>query len=219
MFSSVGRAGVPCIEALSSLQQTRVRLLNWGPLLCVTPPRSHPVSCRLFSYSVNKGMKGQKKKKKIKKWIWMCCHPVQVNVIGHWVTADTKENFSRILDRVSPWLCIYNYQIYRGLFLEISDKLPSRKESKKHFLCHKYVCNLCKIWFDPKKWCDYFYATHGNICFKSKTKQILNQSHDVHHIRPSGVIRRSESGVFHSGRHCVPMGEFAFTQVEQHCEM
>ena len=33
----VGRAGIPCTEALSSLQQTRVRLPAWVPLLHVSP--------------------------------------------------------------------------------------------------------------------------------------------------------------------------------------
>ena len=44
-FSSVGRAGVPCKEALSSLQRTQVRVLAWGQSLRVTSPLSHPVSC------------------------------------------------------------------------------------------------------------------------------------------------------------------------------
>ena len=41
-YSSVAIAGVPCAEVL---QRTRVRLLVWVPLLRVTPPLSHPVSC------------------------------------------------------------------------------------------------------------------------------------------------------------------------------
>ena len=46
-FNSVGRAGVPRTEALSSLQRTWVRVLAWGPLLRVTRPTlSQPVSCR-----------------------------------------------------------------------------------------------------------------------------------------------------------------------------
>ena len=41
--------GVPCAEALSLLQPTRIRLPAWVTLLRVTPPLSHPVSCHLFS--------------------------------------------------------------------------------------------------------------------------------------------------------------------------
>ena len=36
-FSSVGRGGIPCTEALSSLQQPWVWVLAWGTLLHVTP--------------------------------------------------------------------------------------------------------------------------------------------------------------------------------------
>ena len=53
-FSSVGRSRVPCAEAL---QRTWVRLPTWVPLLCVTPPLSLPVSCHIFSCSVNKAIK------------------------------------------------------------------------------------------------------------------------------------------------------------------
>ena len=43
LFSSVGRTGVPCTEALSSLQQTRVQLPAWS-LFCV----SFPIFLNLF---------------------------------------------------------------------------------------------------------------------------------------------------------------------------
>ena len=56
-FTSVGRAGIPCTEALSSLQRSRVRVPAWGPLLRVAPPLSHPVSCRIFSCSINNNEK------------------------------------------------------------------------------------------------------------------------------------------------------------------
>ena len=59
-FSSVGRARVPCAEAL---QRTWVRLPARVPLLCVTPPPSHPVSCHSFSCTVNKAMKRPKNSK------------------------------------------------------------------------------------------------------------------------------------------------------------
>ena len=50
-FSSVGRAGVPCTEALSSLQRPEVRVPAWGPLLRVTPPLTpwFLLSLELFS--------------------------------------------------------------------------------------------------------------------------------------------------------------------------
>ena len=57
-FSSLGRAGIPC--TLSSLQWTRVRVLVWGPLLHVTSPLSQPVSCHVFSCSINKSQKAKK---------------------------------------------------------------------------------------------------------------------------------------------------------------
>lgn len=41
-FSSVGRVGIPCAEALSSLR--------------VTPPLSHPVSCHIAICPVNKAI-------------------------------------------------------------------------------------------------------------------------------------------------------------------
>ena len=60
-FSSVRRAGVQGTEALSSLQQPRVRVTAWGPLLCVTPPLSlSTCSLSVFSCSVNKGKKAKK---------------------------------------------------------------------------------------------------------------------------------------------------------------
>ena len=46
-ISSVGRTGVPGAEAWSSLQRPRVWVLAWGPLLRVTAPLFHPVSCHL----------------------------------------------------------------------------------------------------------------------------------------------------------------------------
>ena len=48
LFSSVGGAGIPCTEALYSLQWTQVRLQAWVPLLHVTPPLSHLVSYQIF---------------------------------------------------------------------------------------------------------------------------------------------------------------------------
>ena len=62
LFSSLGRAGVRRTEASSSLQRTRVPFPR-GPLLRVTPHFSQPVSCHVFSCSINKKPKGQKKKK------------------------------------------------------------------------------------------------------------------------------------------------------------
>ena len=56
-FSSVGRARVPCAEAL---QRTWVPLPARVPLLRVTPPLSPPVSCHIFSCTINKTIKGQK---------------------------------------------------------------------------------------------------------------------------------------------------------------
>ena len=47
LFSSAGRAGFPCTEDLSLLQWPRVRVPAWNPLLQVSPPLSHPVSCHL----------------------------------------------------------------------------------------------------------------------------------------------------------------------------
>ena len=64
LFSSLGRAGVRRTEASSSLQRTRVPFPR-GPLLRVTPHFSQPVSCHVFSCSINKKPKGQKKKKNI----------------------------------------------------------------------------------------------------------------------------------------------------------
>ena len=55
LLSSVGRVSVPCAEALSSLQQPRIGVPCWGPLLHVTPPLSHLLT-------VNKGQKKKKKK-------------------------------------------------------------------------------------------------------------------------------------------------------------
>ena len=52
LFGSVGRAAVPCAEALSSLHQTWVLLWAWVPLLHV-PPLSFilfPVKSRQLSY-------------------------------------------------------------------------------------------------------------------------------------------------------------------------
>ena len=71
LFNSVGRVGIPCIEALSLLQQTWVWVPAWSPLLRVTPPLFQCVSCCVFSCSINKKPKGRtiylkkKKKKKI----------------------------------------------------------------------------------------------------------------------------------------------------------
>ena len=66
-FSSVGRARAPCAEAL---QWTRVRLPARIPLLRVTLP----LSCHVFSFSINKAMKGQKQniKKKMKGPFFIC---------------------------------------------------------------------------------------------------------------------------------------------------
>ncbi len=56
--SSVGRAGAPYTEAVSSLQWTRVRFHLWHFAACHSPSLS-PVSCLLFSCPVHK-IKAQK---------------------------------------------------------------------------------------------------------------------------------------------------------------
>lgn len=53
--SSVGRAGVTCIEALSSLQRPRAWVLAWGPLL-------HVISEAVLSIKPYKGQKKYFKK-------------------------------------------------------------------------------------------------------------------------------------------------------------
>ena len=58
LFSSVGRARVPCAVAL---QRTRVWLPAWVLLLRVTPALSLLVSWHIFSCSINKAIKGPKK--------------------------------------------------------------------------------------------------------------------------------------------------------------
>ena len=63
-FSSVGRAGVH-VQRLCPRCRPWVRLPAWGPLLRMTPPFSHPVSCHLFSYSVNKAIKATKKEEEV----------------------------------------------------------------------------------------------------------------------------------------------------------
>ena len=53
VFSSVGRVGVLCAEAL---QWTLVQLLAWVPLLRVTPPLVHLVSCHPLQLYCHKGL-------------------------------------------------------------------------------------------------------------------------------------------------------------------
>ena len=43
LFSSLGRAGIPCAEAGTPLQRTEVRVRAWGPLWHVTLPLPQPV--------------------------------------------------------------------------------------------------------------------------------------------------------------------------------
>ena len=57
LFSSVGRAGVSCAEASSSLQRTRVRLPAWGPFAACHFPS---LSSRFLSPS--SAIKAKKKK-------------------------------------------------------------------------------------------------------------------------------------------------------------
>ena len=64
LFSSVGRAGHPCTEALSSLQQTQVRFLAWIPL-------SQPVSCHIFNCPVNKAKRLKKKQLHCSSYPWL----------------------------------------------------------------------------------------------------------------------------------------------------
>ena len=68
LLSSVGRAGVPCTEALSSLQMPQV----WAPaldlLLHVTPPLSHPVSCHIIFPVLSIKKQILKKNKNKKNW-------------------------------------------------------------------------------------------------------------------------------------------------------
>ena len=68
LFSSVGRASIPCTEALFSLQRPWVRVPTWGPLLRVTPPLSTSfLSCLQLFYQ----LKAKRPKKKKKKKIWL----------------------------------------------------------------------------------------------------------------------------------------------------
>ncbi len=60
---SVGRAGAPYTEAMSSPQRTRVRFHLWSFAACRSPSLS-PVSCLLFSCPVQ-GIKAQKAPKNI----------------------------------------------------------------------------------------------------------------------------------------------------------
>ena len=57
VFVTVGSAGVPCTEALSSLQRIQVRLLDLVPLLLVTPPLSCLVSCQSLQLSYQSSQK------------------------------------------------------------------------------------------------------------------------------------------------------------------
>ena len=54
-FSSVGRAGIPGTDALSSFES------RLGALCCVSLPLSHPVSCLVFSCTINDTLQSPKK--------------------------------------------------------------------------------------------------------------------------------------------------------------
>ena len=65
LFSSVGRAGVPCTEALSSLQRSRVWILARVPFAACHPPNLFPVmSLAVLSRKPKKYLKKNKKQKK-----------------------------------------------------------------------------------------------------------------------------------------------------------
>ena len=86
LFHLVGRAGVPCTEALSSLQWPQVCVPAQGPLLHVT----HPLSLILFpviswACTINKAVKAKEIHKKIiMGLIWFCCYCFCRTTVGHW---------------------------------------------------------------------------------------------------------------------------------------
>ena len=81
-FSSGDRAGVPCAEALSLLWP-QVQVQAWGPLPCVTPLPSHPVSYLSPAVLSIKPIKGKKKYWKKKTGLPVLFSPLPDRVTWH----------------------------------------------------------------------------------------------------------------------------------------
>ena len=88
-ISSAGREGVPCAEALSSLQQPGVRVLAWGPLLRITPlPFSPHFLSSLCSCPINKTAQ-----KPTQRSPWS---PGNYSVVPHLQACETRLQLSHL---------------------------------------------------------------------------------------------------------------------------
>ena len=108
-FSSVGRAGVPFAEALSSLQRT------WfDSCACHSPSLSHPVPCHLFSWTINEAIEGQKKKKK-RMGLCMRLGKCLFCMKKYWNFIIIDNN--RLIDMSFSCTCMFAYMLCAKVFI------------------------------------------------------------------------------------------------------